>query len=545
MNHINVILNLFSLLGVVSTAFAGERPNIVIVMVDDLGYSDIGCYGGEINTPNLDALAQGGMRFRQFYNTGKCHSSRVTLLSGLHSYQAGNAEEDGSVKLHNGNVARGLSIAQVLRSAGYYTAISGKWHVSPEPRALGFDRFFGFLAGYIRDYFASEKLQLDGHGYVGREGYITDLITNHGIEFIEEAHDQKKPFLLYLPYNAPHYPLQAPQEEIDKYIGKYDQGWFAVRERRLQKMRALGLVGEDWIPASSKEVKLREWNALSEDDRKYQDLLMATYAGMVDRIDQNIGKLVRKLKELGQYDNTLILFFSDNGACEATMLREREMFERSIPTSQGDSFTTIGADWAFVSNTPYRFFKAHMHEGGINSPCIVHWPKGISLPKGTIDHQNVFHLMDIMPTIVDLSGATYPERFEGRSILPMNGVSMVPALKGKRVVRDGGIYQVFGVNRAYRLDGWKLVSKGASRWELYNMNVDPTEQNDLASQLPEKVDSLKNLWWKVAIENERLPERISRPCTDNPAQFRRFMMNQGNQRVPGLNLKSRVRRGKK
>ena len=545
MNHINVILKLFSLLGVVSTAFAGERPNIVIVMVDDLGYSDIGCYGGEINTPNLDALAQGGMRFRQFYNAGKCHSSRVTLLSGLHSYQAGNAEEDGSVKLHNGNVARGVSIAQVLRSAGYYTAISGKWHVSPEPRALGFDRFFGFLAGYIRDYFASEKLQLDGHGYVGREGYITDLITNHGIEFIEEAHDQKKPFLLYLPYNAPHYPLQAPQEEIDKYIGKYDQGWFAVRERRLQKMRALGLVGEDWIPASSKEVKLREWNALSEDDRKYQDLLMATYAGMVDRIDQNIGKLVRKLKELGQYDNTLILFFSDNGACEATMLHEREMFERSIPTSQGDSFTTVGADWAFVSNTPYRFFKAHMHEGGINSPCIVHWPKGISLPKGTIDQQNVFHLMDIMPTIVDLSGATYPERFEGRSILPMNGVSMVPALKGKRVVRDGGIYQVFGVNRAYRLDGWKLVSKGASRWELYNMNVDPTEQNDLASQLPEKVESLKNLWWKVAIENERLPERISRPCTDNPAQFRRFMMNQGNQRVPGLNLKSRVRRGKK
>ena len=545
MNHINVILKLFSLLGVVSTAFAGERPNIVIVMVDDLGYSDIGCYGGEINTPNLDALAQGGMRFRQFYNTGKCHSSRVTLLSGLHSYQAGNVEEDGSVKLHNGNVARGVSIAQVLRSAGYYTAISGKWHVSPEPRALGFDRFFGFLAGYIRDYFASEKLQLDGHGYVGREGYITDLITNHGIEFIEEAHDQKKPFLLYLPYNAPHYPLQAPQEEIDKYIGKYDQGWFAVRERRLQKMRALGLVGEDWIPASSKEVKLREWNALSEDDRKYQDLLMATYAGMVDRIDQNIGKLVRKLKELGQYDNTLILFFSDNGACEATMLREREMFERSIPTSQGDSFTTVGADWAFVSNTPYRFFKAHMHEGGINSPCIVHWPKGISLPKGTIDQQNVFHLMDIMPTIVDLSGATYPERFEGRSILPMNGVSMVPALKGKRVVRDGGIYQVFGVNRAYRLDGWKLVSKGASRWELYNMNVDPTEQNDLASQLPEKVESLKNLWWKVAIENERLPEKISRPCTDNPAQFRRFMMNQGNQRVPGLNLKSRVRRGKK
>ena len=193
MNHITVILNLFSLLGVVSTAFAGERPNIVIVMVDDLGYSDIGCYGGEINTPNLDALAQGGMRFRQFYNTGKCHSSRVTLLSGLHSYQAGNAEEDGSVKLHNGNVARGVSIAQVLQCWLLHCYL---WEVAylPEPRALGFDRFFGFLAGYIRDYFASEKLQLDGHGYVGGEGYITDLITNHGIEFIEEAHDQRNPF---------------------------------------------------------------------------------------------------------------------------------------------------------------------------------------------------------------------------------------------------------------------------------------------------------------------------------------------------------------
>ena len=462
---------------------------------------------------------------------------------GLTSYQAGNAEEDGSVKLHNGNVARGVSIAQVLCSAGYYTAISGKWHISPEPRALGFDRFFGFLEGYIRIILLpkncswTDTVMLDGKAHNG-------LITNHGIEFIEEAHDQKKPFLLICPTMRHTILFRRRRKKLINTSGNTIRVGSPFANA-VSKNESIGTGWEDWIPASSKEVKLREWNALSEDDRKYQDLLMATYAGMVDRIDQNIGKLVRKLNELGQFENTLIIFFSDNGACEATMLREREMFERSIPTSQGDSFTTIGADWAFVSNTPYRFFKAHMHEGGINSPCIVHWPKGISLPKGTIDHQNVFHLMDIMPTIVDLSGATYPEIFEGRSILPMNGVSMVPALKGKRVVRDGGIYQVFGVNRAYRLDGWKLVSKGASRWELYNMNVDPTEQNDLASQLPEKVESLKNLWWKVAIENERLPERISRPCTDNPAQFRRFMMNQGNQRVPDLNLKSRVRRGKK
>jgi len=391
------------------------------------------------------------------------------------------------------------------------------------------------LNGYIHDYFDSNKLRLDGEKYTGRKAYITDLITDYGIAFIEEAKTKKKPFLLYLPYNAPHYPLQAPQEEIDKYRGKYRQGWLAVRERRLEKMKTLGLVGNDWVPASSEEAKLRDWNALSDEDQDYQDLLMATYAGMIDRIDQNIGKLVEKLKELGEYENTLILFFSDNGACEATMRRERELFERSIPTTQSKSFTTVGADWAFVSNTPYRFFKTHMHEGGIISPCIAHWPKGISRPGGTIDHQNVFHLMDIMPTIVELCGATYPERFEDRNIEPMNGISMAPAFKGKTAVRDGGIYHMFGQNRAYRLGDWKIVSKGMSRWELYNMAADPTEQNNLAARLPEKVEALKAMWWKVATEDERLPAKVNKPCLNKPAGTMRFMLRQGNQRVPGLN----------
>jgi len=527
-----VIVSIACLLGAFNISASEERPNVIIVMVDDMGYSDIGCYGGEINTPNLDALAQSGLRFRQFYNTGKCHSSRVTLLSGLHSYQAGNAGPDGTVKLHNHDVARGVSIAQVLRRAGYYTAVSGKWHITPEPEAFGFDRFFGFLPGYIHDYFDSNKLQLDGERYTGRKAYITDLITEYGIEFIEEANTKKKPFLLYLPYNAPHYPLQARQEEIDKYRGAYRQGWLAVRERRLEKMKKLGLVGNDWVPAASEEANLRDWNALSEEDQDYQDLLMGTYAGMIDRIDENIGKVVEKLKELGEYENTLILVFSDNGACEATMLRERELFERSIPTTQSNSFTTVGGDWAFVSNTPYRFFKTHMHEGGIISPCIAHWPEGISLPRGTIDHQNVFHLMDIMPTVVELCGATYPERFEGRNIEPMNGISMAPAFKGKTAVRDGGIYQMFGQNRAYRLGDWKIVSKGMSRWELYNMAADPTEQNNLAARLPEKVEELKAMWWKVATEDERLPAGINKPCVNRPADSKRFMLRQGNQRMP-------------
>ena len=243
------------------------------------------------------------------------------------------------------------------------------------------------------------------------------LITNHGIEFIEECTTKRNPFSSICP-TMRHIILFRRRRKLINTSGNTIR---LVRRSRTPspKNEILGLVGEDWIPASSKEVKLREWNALSEDDRKYQDLLMATYAGMVDRIDQNIGKLVRKLRT-SQFDNTLIIFFSTTVLVKP-MLREREMFERSIPTSQGDSFTTIGADWV-VGNTPYRFFKAHMHEGGINSPCIVHWPKGISLPKGTIDHQNVFHLMDIMPTIVDLSGATYPEIFAGT--LPMNEISM-------------------------------------------------------------------------------------------------------------------------
>ncbi len=538
MNRIRAIATLACLLGAISLSRATERPNVIIVMVDDMGYSDLGCYGGEIKTPNLDKLAQGGLRFRRFYNTGKCHSSRVTLLSGLHSYQAGNAGRDGTVKLHNKDVARGVSIAQVLRRAGYYTAVSGKWHITPEPEALGFDRSFGFSNGYIGDYFASRKLLLDGQEYTGRKAYITDLITEYGIEFIEEAKNKKKPFLLYLPYNAPHYPLQAPPEEIDKYRGTYRQGWLAVRERRLERMKKLRLIGKDWVPAAPDEANLRDWRSLSEEDQDYQDLLMATYAGMIDCIDQNIGRVIEKLKDLGAYENTLILFFSDNGAEQATMLRERELFERTIPTTQGNSFTTVGADWAFVSNTPYRFFKTHMHEGGIISPCIAHWPQGMSLPGGAIDHQNVFHLMDIMPTIVELCGATYPERFEGRTIEPMNGVSMAPAFKGKTAVRDGGIYQMFGVNRAYRLGDWKIVSKGMSRWELYNMAADPTEQNNLAARLPEKVEVLKAMWWKVATEDERLPANLKKPCADKPASFKRFMLRQGNQRVPNVDRKS-------
>jgi len=296
-------------------------------------------------------------------------------------------------------------------------------------------------------------------------------------------------------------------------------------------MKKLGLVGADWVPADPEEANLRDWNALSDADRDYQDYMMATYAGMVDRIDQNLGRIIETLKSTDAIDNTLILFFSDNGACDATMLRERELFERKTPATNSKSFITQGTDWAFVSNAPYRGFKAHMHEGGIISPLIAHWPAGIAKP-GRIDHQNVFHLMDLMPTVVELCGGTYPEQFEGRNIEPMNGISMTPAFAGKKAERDGGIYQMFGVNRAYRLGDWKIVSKGGSRWELYNMVEDPTEQNDLAAQHPEKVETLKAMWWKVATEDERLPAQVNKPCSDRPAKPRRFMMRQGNQRVP-------------
>jgi arylsulfatase len=521
-----------------SLSLAEERPNVIMMMVDDMGYSDIGCYGGEIKTPNLDSLAQSGLRFRQFYNTGKCHSSRVTLLSGLHSYQAGHAGPDGTVKLHNANIERGVSIAQVLRHAGYYTAVSGKWHITPDPKGLDFDRFFGFLPGYIKDYFNSNNLQLDGESYNSNGKYITDLITDFGMTFIEEAKAQKKPFLLYLPYNAPHYPLQAPQEDIDKYRGAYSQGWLATREKRLEKMKNLGLIENDWAPSSSKEINLRDWNSLSKEDRDYQDLLMATYAGMIDRLDQNIGKLIAKLKNLGEYENTIILFCSDNGAERVTMSHRRELFERSHPTSQGDSFTTVGVDWAFVSNTPYRLFKTNMHEGGIISPLIVHWPKGISLPGGTLDQQNAFHLMDIMPTLVDICGASYPEQYEGRNIEPMNGISMTPAFRGKKAVRKDGIYQMFGNNRAYRLGDWKVVSQGLSSWELYHMSKDPTEQHNLAAQYPEKLEQLKAMWFKVATEDERLPEKLKKPTVNKEPRFKWPALTQGDQRIPGHTNKS-------
>jgi len=543
-------LLLLLILGVIQNLPANNPPNVIVIMVDDMGYSDIGCYGGEIKTPNLDKLAAYGLRIRQFYSTGKCHSSRVSLLSGLHSYQAGELGKNGTIKMHNGNIARGVSLAQVLRKAGYFTAVSGKWHISPEPLNMGFNRFFGFLPGYVKDYFACKKLELNGTPYVhkGTENrYITDQITDYGIKFFEEAQAREKPCFLYLAYNAPHYPLQAPQEDINKYKGKYLKGYLDTHKQRIEKMKRLKLIEDNWSPASAEEVKLRDWNAFSQEERNYQDLLMATYAAMIDRIDQNIGRLVKTLESSGALDNTLILFFSDNGATEATMVHEREQHERKLSMSTNDSFTVYG-DWAYVSNAPFRLFKTHMHEGGVISPLIAHWPKGISVPGGSIDHKNMFQLIDIMPTLVDICGANYPDTYDGRKIEPMKGVSMLPSFKGQQADRKEGMYFMFGLNRAYRLGDWKLVSKGTSRWELYNLADDPTEKNDLATKNPEKVELLKKMWWKIAKEDERLPPQISKPNSDKSAVYKRFLMRQGNNRVPGLNeadLKKRYGKGVK
>ncbi len=567
-----------------TSATAAEKPNIIYILADDMGYSDIGCYGGEIETPNLSAMAANGVRFSSFYNAARCCPTRASLLSGLYPHQAGVGwmMSDNGYDGYRGELNRNcVTIAEVLKGAGYSTYMAGKWHVTSKvkpkdakdkanwPLQRGFDRFYGTIhgAGSFFDPFSLTR----GNDYISpvtdaeyqpEDGfYYTDAISDHAIRFVEEHHaaSAQKPFFMYVSYTAAHWPMHARERDIEKYKGKYDAGYEAVRKARLERLLKSGLVDPDAVTLPKMDDSWKETTYLDWDKRN-----MEVYAAMVDSMDQGIGRILAALEETGQLENTLICYLQDNGGCAENYGRKGEGKPRAgeptlepladdylqpdmqpkqtrdgypVRTGKGvmagaaDTYIGYGRGWATVSNTPFREYKHWVHEGGISTPLIVHWPKGVT-KAGTINH-SPGHLVDLMATAVDAAGAKYPQRFHGgQPIKPMEGKSLLPALAGKKVERDA-IYWEHEGNRAVRVGDYKLVAKGAAApWELYNLAVDRSEQNDLASIDVARVVRMSRLWNEYAKRANVLPitpyyaARKSKPLTASKRMKFRLAQNQ-------------------
>ena len=472
------------------------QPNILLIMVDDMGWADLGCYGSEIPTPNIDALAKNGVRFTQFYNTARCSTTRASLLTGLYPHQAGMGHLDGmrlpeSLGTHGRLNDRAVTIAQVLGSAGYHTSMVGKWHLGQQagttPWNKGFQRSATTRFGEL--YFPHEKhkpgtefVYLDGEETPAEspklgtgEWYSTFMFTDWALKFVDDAKQQQKPFFLYFAHGAPHFPLKAPAEVIAKYRGKYKAGWDKLRLARHAKQIELGLVDPKW-PLSPRPEEVAAWDSLSPEDQDRFDHMMATYAAMLDCVDQSVGRMVAGLKERGMLDDTLILFLSDNGG-------NAEGGPRGITQGgeigSADSHVFLGMSWATLNNTPFRRYKHFTHEGGISSPLIAHWPKGIPAERDGKLEKQAGHLIDVMATAVDLAGATYPATFDKHPILPKEGISLRPAFLGEPLHRVKPIFWEHEGNRAVRSGPWKAVMKLKGEWELYNIEEDRTEQHNL------------------------------------------------------------------
>ncbi len=490
-------------------ALTPARPNIVVILVDDMGWADFGCYGSEIPTPNVDALAAAGVRFTQFYNTARCSPTRASLLTGLYPHQAGMGYLD-SLGIEGSKGTQGrlrddcVTMAEVLGEAGYFTIMTGKWHMGQHrgtpPWKRGFERSLSSQVGEL--YFPNqqqrreagvhlngERLELDDPR-LGDDWYGPDLITEWGLKFVDEALAADKPFFYYLPHSSLHFPLQVPQEDIDRYRGKYLVGWDKLREVRHQRQAEMGLVDPDW-PLSPLPPDVPRWDSLGEEEKDRFDHIMAIYAAMLDRFDRSIGTLVDGLRERGVLENTLIVVLADNGGNAESGPRGR--LEGEAPGGP-ESIVFLGQCWATLANTPFRRYKHFTHEGGIATPLVVHWPAGIPRQRnGQLDRQPG-HLIDLMPTFVEVGGAEYPTQYGGHAIQPMEGVSLLPALSGEPLERTEPIFFAHEGNRAVRSGKWKLVMKYKGPWELYDIEADRTEQSNLIDQKPGVAKQLIAQW---------------------------------------------------
>ena len=503
------------------------RPNILVILADDMGFSDIGCYGGEVATPNLDRLAANGLRFTNFYNTARCCPTRASLLTGLYPHQAGvgHMVEDQGVPGYRGRLNdRCATIAETLGDAAwrgggaYHPMMVGKWHVGEQrphwPVDRGFRRFFGLVSG------GSNYWKLDGHRIMAEDDrriqpydtecaedfYFTDAFTHYAVRFLDEhatsAKHADKPFFLYLAYTAPHWPLHARKKDIDKYRGRYMHGWDRLREERRRNMIELGLIDKD-TPLSPRDGRVPAWDTLSEEQKRDWDLRMAVYAAQIDAMDRGIGQVLRKLDEQNQLDNTLILFLSDNGGC-AEVIDQSE--KKGTPPGSAEGFLSYGIGWANASNTPLRLYKHFVHEGGISTPLIVHWPRGIDAGRRGKWVKDPGHVIDIAATCLDVAGAKQPQSRDGKEILPLEGVSLLPALRGQPIRRGKPIFWEHEGNRAVRDGKWKLVAKGRrGPWELYDIDADRTESSDLAGSQPQRVKRMAEQWEQWALRTHTKP----------------------------------------
>jgi len=471
-------------------------PNVLLVLVDDMGFSDLGCYGSEIETPNMDKLAANGVRFTQFYNTAKCHSSRVSLLSGRWCRQAGDEK-----------LIRAVIIPEMLKPAGYFTAMTGKWHLSQEPTDFGFDRYFGHLSGATNYYLGDKTFRLNGKPFtVPDKGFYTTIANvDHAIDFLGEARAAKKPWFLYVAFNAPHAPIQPLEQDYKKYLGRYDAGWDVIRAARVAKQKQIGLLPADTME-SPRPDHIPEWSKLSDEQKANESRHMAGYAGLIDRIDQEMGRLIANVTSAGELENTLIVFVSDNGACPFGRGGATPGTEPYDPnTHWGDS-----TGWAWARNSPFRFYKQNQFEGGISSPAIMHWPAGLKQKPGSVVSSPA-HLVDVLPTVAAVTGARVLETFPGREPTPLAGISLAPILAGGEIKERPPIHLLFASDRGLRDGEWKLVSFQSQPWELYHINTDRTELHDVAAQHPDIVERMVKQWHDMSANVLTVPAKENRP----------------------------------
>jgi arylsulfatase A-like enzyme len=500
-----------------------SRPNVVLILADDMGFSDLGCFGSEIQTPNLDRLAQNGARFTQAYNCARCCPSRAALLTGIYPHEAGvgHMVDDLGIASYQGFLNdRCVTLAEALREGGYRTYMSGKWHVGgqydtepeswnlghprrPRPLDRGFERYFGTLAG-AGSYFDPHTLMRDNEPIAIEtdDFYYTDVIADEAVQMIRAHQGEARPFFLYTAFTAPHWPLHALPEDIARYVGKYRQGWDAVRTARHESLKGMGIIDTKW-EITPRDEQAPPWSDVSLKD--WEDLRMAVYAAQIDRLDQGVGRIMAELERQGIADNTLVIFLSDNGGCAEFLAEDGTRRNRSAkrvtrdgrPMKIGnvpgrepgpdDTYMSYDLPWANASNTPFRLYKHWVHEGGIGTPMIVHWPAVIQ--PGRLVHEPC-HFVDIMPTLLDAAGVKYPGTYQGRPIIPLRGESLLPAFRADGWTRQTTIYWEHEGNRAVRQGQWKLVSKHPGPWELYDMTNDRTELNDLSDRYREVAQKL-------------------------------------------------------
>lgn len=497
-----------------SAAQQSPKPNIILILVDDMGFSDLGCYGSEIRTPNLDSLSERGLRFNQFYNGARSCPTRASLLTGLYAHQSGMGHMTDSHLNQKGLPAyrpainqNCVTLAEALKPAGYTTLMSGKWHIGEErphwPTDRGFDRFYGMLSGASSYYsvtpeanngkdriFANDTTKITTFDSTF---YMTDAITDSALVMVDKA--AGSPFFLYLAYTAPHWPLHAPNEDIEKVRGRYDGGWDSLRNERYNRLKHTGLFKK--LPAlSPRDPDVPAWDSLSEKDKITAIARMEVYAAMIEHLDASIGQVLAKLKEKNIDKNTLVIFLSDNGACAENGPIGADWYKNGTVPGGPNSFQSYGRGWSNASNTPFRLHKQYTHEGGITTPAIFYWQEGIEGSGRVVS--SPAHIVDIMPTFCELAGVNYPANYNGNPIIPGPGLSLVPVMKSKQAAKHDFLAWEHQGSKAVLRDNWKLVMQRGGQWELFNIAKDRTELNNLVNQNPEKVAELTTLWQQWA-----------------------------------------------